>query len=160
MTPSERDRPTVDEFMTRVPLTVACSTSLAEALEIMETGALRHLPVLEHGRPIGVVTERDLLRILARKRVSPEVMTVGEAMTPEPYVVAPWTPLAEVATAMAAQRHGSALVMIEDRLVGIFTAVDGLRAVARLAGRGDGGVGHWRAGPDLGDQPQELPETD
>ena len=33
---------------------------------------------------------------------------------------------------------------------------DGLRALARLAGRGDGG-GHWYAGADLGD---ELPETD
>ncbi len=157
MTPSESERRTVDEFMTRNPLTVACSTSLAEALELMETGALRHLPVLEHGRPIGVITERDLLRILARKRVSPEVMTVGEAMTPEPYVVAPWTPVAEVATTMAARRHGSALIMIEDRLVGIFTAVDGLRAVARLAGRGDSGFGRWPPGADLGD---ELPETD
>ncbi len=156
MMAAEHDRARVDEFMTRDPLTVACSTSLAEALELMESGALRHLPVLEHGRPIGVITERDLLRILGRKRVSPEVMTVGEAMTPEPYVVAPWTPVAEVATTMAAQRHGSALVMIEDRLVGIFTAVDGLRALARLAGRGDGG-GHWYAGADLGD---ELPETD
>ncbi|MDY3558817.1 CBS domain-containing protein [Gemmata sp. JC673] len=52
----------VREFMTVAPETVAPTDTLAFALGKMDAGAYRHLPVVEGGRPVGVISVRDLLR--------------------------------------------------------------------------------------------------
>jgi CBS domain-containing protein len=51
----------LSEVMTRSPQTLHPDRSFAEALHIMHTGGFRHVPVVEDGRPIGVVTARDAL---------------------------------------------------------------------------------------------------
>lgn len=67
--------------------------------------------------------------------------TVGEVMTKALLELAEATPLAEAATAMTERRVGSALVVDGDRLVGIITERDVLRAVG--SGGVDGTVGDW-----------------
>jgi acetoin utilization protein AcuB len=57
---------------------------------------------------------------------------VEDAMSDEPFVVAPDALLEEVAQAMAERRHGSALVVEKAAVVGIFTSTDALRALAAL----------------------------
>jgi acetoin utilization protein AcuB len=56
-------------------------------------------------------------------------------MAGEPYTVAPDAPLEEVATRMADRKLGSALVVDRGSVVGLFTTVDALRALAVLASR-------------------------
>jgi CBS domain-containing protein len=51
----------LSEVMTRSPQTLHPDKSFAEALHIMHIGCFRHVPVVEDGRPIGVVTARDAL---------------------------------------------------------------------------------------------------
>jgi len=51
----------LSEIMTRSPQTLHPDKSFAEALHIMHIGGFRHVPVVEDGRPIGVVTARDAL---------------------------------------------------------------------------------------------------
>ena len=51
----------LSEIMTRSPQTLDPDKSFAEALHIMQIGGFRHVPVVEDGRPIGVVTARDAL---------------------------------------------------------------------------------------------------
>ena len=51
---------TIGTHMTRSPVTVERSTTLARALEIMVTNGFRHLPIVEGRRPVGVVSEREL----------------------------------------------------------------------------------------------------
>jgi len=51
----------ISEVMTRSPQTLHPDKSFAEALHIMHIGGFRHVPVVENGRPIGVVTARDAL---------------------------------------------------------------------------------------------------
>jgi CBS domain-containing protein len=51
----------LSEVMTRSPQTLHPDKSFAEALHIMHIGGFRHVPVVEDGRPIGVVTARDAL---------------------------------------------------------------------------------------------------
>lgn len=51
----------LSEVMTRSPQTLHPDKSFAEALHMMHTGGFRHVPVVEDGRPIGVVTARDAL---------------------------------------------------------------------------------------------------
>lgn len=52
----------VDRFMTPNPETVAPSDRLASALGKMDAGGYRHLPVADAGRPVGVISVRDILR--------------------------------------------------------------------------------------------------
>lgn len=51
----------LSEVMTRSPQTLHPDKSFAEALHIMHIGGFRHVPVVEDGRPVGVVTARDAL---------------------------------------------------------------------------------------------------
>jgi CBS domain-containing protein len=63
--PDYAGRP-VSEFMTPSPLTVRPSDTLAFVLHTMDSGGYRHLPVLEGGRPVGMISVRDMLRHVTR----------------------------------------------------------------------------------------------
>ena len=52
---------TLDDVMTRNPMTIHPDRSFAEALQMMYGGSFRHVPVVEDGRPIGMVSARDAL---------------------------------------------------------------------------------------------------
>lgn len=51
----------IGEVMTREPLTVGPDSTLGHALLVMHENAIRHLPVLENGKPVGIVCARDAL---------------------------------------------------------------------------------------------------
>jgi len=53
------DRTTVDEVMTHDPTTIGPERSIMHALHLMHDGGFRHLPVVERGRPVGMVSIRD-----------------------------------------------------------------------------------------------------
>ena len=52
---------TLEDVMTRNPMTIHPDRSFAEALHMMYGGSFRHVPVVEDGRPIGMVSARDAL---------------------------------------------------------------------------------------------------
>lgn len=56
----------VSRFMTPDPVTVTLRDSLASALQKMDVGGYRHLPVIEDGKPIGMLSVRDMLRHIRR----------------------------------------------------------------------------------------------
>jgi CBS domain-containing protein len=56
----------VRSFMTVKPVTVAGTDTLAFVLAKMDGGGYRHVPVLDKGKPIGVVSVRDMLRYITR----------------------------------------------------------------------------------------------
>jgi CBS domain-containing protein len=58
------ERLPVADFMTRNPETVAPTDLLAIALGKMDAGGYRHLPVVSRGKPVGVISIRDILRHL------------------------------------------------------------------------------------------------
>jgi acetoin utilization protein AcuB len=121
--------------MTLAPRVVSSASTLAEAHRLMRERGIRHLPVVDSGRLVGVVSQRDLYLLETLRGVDPEAERVGEAMTPEPYACAPAAALEEVALAMADRKLGSAVVVDRGEVVGLFTTVDALRALAALAGR-------------------------
>ncbi len=57
---------TVKEFMTPHPESVTVTDTLAFALHKMDIGGYRHLPVVREGRPVGVISVRDMLRHITR----------------------------------------------------------------------------------------------
>jgi CBS domain-containing protein len=57
------DEARVSEWMTRQPETVEADESTDHAASLMIHGGFRHLPVVEGGRPIGILSIRDLMRV-------------------------------------------------------------------------------------------------
>lgn len=120
-----RYTPTAKDYMSPIPRSIAPHEPLSSARDAMEAKQVRHLTVVEDGRLVGVISERDL-------RVPPGVegRSVGEIMTPKPYTVEQSMPLNKVARDMANRKIGSAVVMDGNDVAGILTAVDALHALA------------------------------
>jgi len=133
----------IHRFMTPTPHTISTRQTLAEAHQAMRERGVRHLPVVVDGKVVGVVSQRDLYLLETLRGVDVGRELVEEAMSDEPFVVAPDASLDEVAESMANSKHGSALVVDGAMLVGIFTSTDALRALVTLVRRGapghDGG---------------------
>jgi CBS domain-containing protein len=59
-------RITLDRIMTRNPITVAVNTTLGEAANLMLKHKISGLPVVEHSRVVGIITESDIFRLVVR----------------------------------------------------------------------------------------------
>ena len=127
--------PSVSRFMTLDPCTVAPADSMAYAHRLMRDRHIRHLPVVEGGRLVGIVSDRDLHLLETLRDVDPEIISVEEAMTREVYAVPQTTLIDQVLAEMVERRLGSVVVMGERGVVGIFTALDGLRALLDVLDR-------------------------
>ncbi len=124
-----KQMPTVQKVMTPMPHTVGRDIPLNTALGLMREHRIRHLPVQDAGELVGMLTDRDLR--LASSFAEGEQLTVDDVMTPDPYAVAPETPLDHVVREMAEKKLGSAVVQQGNgKVVGIFTAVDALNVLA------------------------------
>jgi acetoin utilization protein AcuB len=129
----------IRDFMTPSPHSIGRSQSLSTALDRMRAHDVRHLPVLDGGRIVGVLSQRDVLFVETLRDVDPSTVRVEEAMSTEVYAVAPDVPLAEVAAEMAQHKYGCVAVVDHGHVAGIFTSVDALRALVVLLGpSGDG----------------------
>jgi acetoin utilization protein AcuB len=127
-----RQFPTVRKYMTPGPHTIARSQSLAAAHEIMREHRIRHLPVLEGGQIVGMVSQRDLLMVETLPGVSPAEVQVEDAMV-EDVVTAPSdAPIGELVETMLQRKIGSVVVTDHDRVAGVFTTIDALRALHEL----------------------------
>jgi acetoin utilization protein AcuB len=118
--------------MTTSPLTVGSDQTLSHAHALMREHRIRHLPVLRGGELVGMLTERDLALIETLKDVDPRKILVEEAMSQSVFGVSPDRAIDEVVSEMAAKKLGSAVVMQNGRVVGIFTTVDVCTAFADL----------------------------
>ena len=126
--------PSVDKFMSRTPHTIGQQATLAAAHKMMADFNVRHLPVLEAGKLVGVLSERDLNFVETLKSVDPKVVMVSEAMSLDIFTVHPKDPVKRIAAEMADHKYGSAIVVDGKQVVGVFTTVDGLRALSQLLG--------------------------
>jgi acetoin utilization protein AcuB len=127
--------------MTQAPLTIAPETSVQAAYRLMQEQRLRHLPVCEDGRLVGLVSERDLRLVLPSPATSLAVhevhsllerFTVAEIMTRFPVTIGPNHARTEAASRMLTH-HVQALPVTDNRrLVGILTRTHLLYAFIRL----------------------------
>lgn len=123
--------PKIEKYMTSMPHTIGATIPIKKALDFMKTYQIRHLPVQESGNLVGILTDRDIK--LATSFSSVENLRVEDIMTLDPYTVKPQTPLDSVVLEMAEHKYGCAIVVQENgKVVGIFTAVDGLRVLGEV----------------------------
>jgi acetoin utilization protein AcuB len=127
--------------MTSPAITVDASTMLLDAALTFRSSSIRHLPVLQDGKLVGLLTDRDIQRC-APSRLIPVTEdvyngvfagnTVERVMTREPRTVSPDIPLTEAIAQMQQARYGCLLVVDQDQLVGILTRSDLVDALQRL----------------------------
>ena len=122
----------VADFMTPHPHNVHHNENLDRANDIMTKGGFRHLPVMEGGKLVGIVSARDLQMAKGFKHGNLKSMTVGDVVEDSVYVTTPAASLKTVALEMAERKIGSAVVVEDDKPVGIFTTSDACRALAEV----------------------------
>jgi acetoin utilization protein AcuB len=113
----------VSDLMTPEPLTMSPSTPVAELAAAMGERGIRHIPIVQDGKLVGMVSSRDTFR---------GGPLATDVMTRQPLTIGPNERI-EVAAAMMALRKISALLVVEPDglLVGILTTYDVLDAFAR-----------------------------
>jgi acetoin utilization protein AcuB len=124
--------PAIRRYMSTSPHTVGAEQSLQKAHDLMREHKIRHLPVMESNVLVGIVSDRDVQLILAIEGANPHTLTVEQAMTQDVITVDPDTGLDEVAELMVERKAGSVVVLQNHHVVGIFTTVDGMRALSEL----------------------------
>jgi acetoin utilization protein AcuB len=127
------DAHAIKHWMSPSPYSIGSDQLLRVAHEFMREHEVRHLPVLDAGRLVGILSQRDLYFIECITGVDADVDLVEEGMSRDVYTVEPEEPLVNVVREMAKHRYGSAVVMTNGKVVGIFTTTDALELLAHYA---------------------------
>ena len=141
----------VRDWMSRNLVTLSPKASVAEALTLCRERRIRHIPILEEGRLVGIVSDRDLrdaspaLGDPERTRTLQEIR-VGDVMTREVITADPRDSIENAAQEMYELKIESLVVVAErpaaderraaadEELLGIVTSSDVMRALVMLAG--------------------------
>lgn len=129
-----KQMPTVAALMHSFPYFVAPDSSVADVQKLMKSNNIRHIPVKQKDRVVGIVSERDLrwMKSPAMTLPAPEEIPVHHVMTSNPYMVEITEPLTTVVYEMTERKIGAAIVLCSGRLVGIVTVIDICRALTEL----------------------------
>ena len=153
---------TVEEFATLQPITVGADVPLKNASAHMKLHHIHHLPVVENGTLVGMVSARDLIGLapnpshcrarLDRHEWSPELhsrLRVGDVCTTSVCVAPCETTIHRAAWLMIQHKIRSLPLVRDERVVAILTDTDLLHAclngIPRI--KGDDPTEHWRATP-------------
>lgn len=139
MKPKHVELPTAADIMFSRVEAFSPDTEIAHAVETLLARGYSGAPVVdEHGRPIGVLSEHDCVRVLATSIYEGwPTGTVADHMTKSSDAVEEQTDLLAVAQRFAEGRHRRLLVVREGKLVGMITRRDLLRSLDRLRQRVD-----------------------
>ena len=152
----------VKNRMTADPVAVRPGDTLADALRLTREHRIRHLPVVDGGVVVGIVSDRDI------RLAMPSPLTVADAdraaflegtridaiMTREVETVGPFDPVEDAAQQLCRRRVGALPVVdAHGRLLGIVTETDILHAFAEVVGAGGASS---RLEVSLPDRPGEL----
>jgi CBS domain-containing protein len=118
--------PSVKDIMTKDVVTIESNKTVFEAAELMTQKGLGCLVVVIKGFPVGILTERDIVRRIVAKR-APLDQKITEVMTKTVITVDPDTSLKEVARIMSTNKIHRVPVLKQNKLVGIVAASDFVR---------------------------------
>ncbi len=124
-----------EDYMTPNPHTIAPSTDVARAADLMKSHRVRHLLVVDSSdRLVGVLSDRDVRSAVGYDRKIGADLTVSEVMTADPTTIEAKTSVDEALRVFCTNRYGSLPVMRSNELVGILTRSDILWAFYGLMG--------------------------
>lgn len=123
----------VADIMTPSPVTVTPRNAIRTAINLMREGGYRRLPVVDRGRLVGIITDRDLRRAANSPFVVREQwydnfildhIEVGSCMTPNPLTIEPSASIVDAARLMRNHKIGGLPVVADGQLLGIITETD------------------------------------
>jgi acetoin utilization protein AcuB len=142
----------VRDIMTHLVVTAEPATLLLDAALAMRASSIRHLPVVEDGRLVGLLTDRDTQRC-APSRLIPiseeeynavfANTSVNRVMTRKPLSIAPDAPLLAAIESMQQTRYGCLPVVEGEQLVGILTRSDLVDVLQRVLSGGGTAPPTW-----------------
>ncbi|MEW6429567.1 MAG: CBS and ACT domain-containing protein [Thermodesulfobacteriota bacterium] len=140
----------IKDWMAKDVFTVDENTSLMRATRIMKENNIRRLPVVSHGKLIGIITDRDVKDASPSKTTTLDIhelyyllseMKVKEVMTPAPLTLLGTESLEKAAMVMLKKRI-SGLPVVDDGgyLIGLLSETDVLRGFIHMSGITDGAI--------------------
>lgn len=138
-----RDVPAVREFMKSPVTSLPSSARLLEAGLLLRAGRIRHIPIIDDGRLVGILSDRDI------QRCTPSMLTcvaaeeynaifedtpVSRVMTRDPDHISPDESLTSAAAQLRSKKLGCLPVVENGTVVGIITKDDMLAALVGLLG--------------------------
>ncbi len=133
---------TVKEIMMGSPVTLAPNDTLDLASDVISLGRIRHIPILDNGKLVGLISGRDLIgaaanRIFGLKQKSRSALLKNELikdiMQKRVITVTPDTPIKDAAMLMANKKIGCVPVLSDGALVGLVTTTNVLHYVGSIA---------------------------
>ena len=126
----------VRDIMRSPAVAISADTMLQDAYRTMQERGIRHLPVVEGEKLVGVITDRDLR--LATSALAPSPFPPGsrvsEVMTREPLTADASDPVEDAARTMRERKIGCLPILDNGRVIGIVTGLDLLDALIRMTG--------------------------
>jgi len=121
----------VKDHMTRKPFTVPPGEDVRVAFSRLTDLFVRQAPVVEGGKVIGIVTDRDL-RLAVAQTIDGSGISVASVMTPDPVTVSPDTPLKDAARIISRNKFNALPVVGPDgALLGLLTTTDILNGLVK-----------------------------
>ncbi len=140
----------IKDWMAKDVLTVDENTSLMRATRVMKENTIRRLPVLSHGKLIGIITDRDVKDASPSKTTSLDIhelyyllseMKVKDVMTPEPLTILGDDTLEKAAMTMLDNKiSGIPVVDKEGHLTGLLSETDIMKGFIHATGIKEGSV--------------------
>jgi CBS domain-containing protein len=131
----------VREIMMSMPVTLKPEDTLDMANDIITLGRIRHIPIVEEGRLVGLLSQRDLLGTAATsilglkpktKKALLKSFQIREVMRKAVITTGPGTAITDAAKVMADKKIGCLPIVEGDSLIGLVTVTDLLRYVETL----------------------------
>jgi acetoin utilization protein AcuB len=135
----------VRDVMQSKLVTIGPTTTLPQAMRLAAERRIRHLPVVDGGELVGIVSDRDLKQTMASPATSLEAhelnyllnrLIVAEIMTRTVITIGPMFPVEEAARLMVQEKISALPVMDAAHLIGIVTETDLLELLVRAMGAG------------------------
>jgi acetoin utilization protein AcuB len=128
------------DVMTRNPVTLDITSTVQDAADMMWAAEVRHIPVVEHGTLVGMISDRDLRSYMLPRperifRADEErarmAVSVSAVIPSDVTTVRPDTPVAELLDILLEEKIGAVPVLAPDTgdLIGVVSYIDVLRAV-------------------------------
>jgi len=121
----------VKSWMVTEVITASPEDTVEDAIQIMRRFSIRHLPVIENGKLVGLVTESNLRAYLSSEKLQ---LPLREIMILNPITVDPETSIDEAAKIIYKYKIGGLPVVTQKKLIGIITITDILEAFIELMG--------------------------
>jgi len=114
----------VRDVMSKDVKVVRPDSSVREVVVTMNKFNIGSIVVVQGDRPVGIITERDILRRIVEPCLAPETLTARQVMSSPVLTISETTSLDEAAKLMAKKRVKKLPVMTNQKLVGIVTLTD------------------------------------